>query len=585
MKRPHTSFDRGVALQRLASEDFDVLVIGGGITGAGVALDSAARGLRTALVERADFASGTSSKSSKLVHGGLRYLQQKEFLLVHENLVERHRLLRNAPHLVEPLTFLIPLFGRGGVVDKSIVKGFSVALWLYDIGGGWRIGKRHAKVSAEEIYAHLPTLRRGRVVAGFLYYDARADDARLTLTVARTAVLEHGAVAANYAAETSLLTDSSGRIRGARVVPLALEGALGPAGGEESFEVRAKVVVNATGVWADEVRSLDSGVLFHELRPAKGVHLTVGRSKLPCDVAAVLPAGERRSIFVIPWGDYTYLGTTDTDYTGELDDAEVAGDDVDYLLAAVNSVVTEPISRADVTAAWAGLRPLLAATPHHRAPSERTADLSRRHRVIVSSDGLVTITGGKLTTYRKMAEDTVAAVGQVLGRKLGPSPTKRLKLRGAEGAGSPGSLGSLGSPAALARRYGGEAPAVASLISQRSELGQPLVPGLPYVAAEAVYAVRYEMAQRLEDVLSRRTRALLLDASASREAAAGVAELMAAELGWDASRTAAEIASLHDLVDRELAAVKEPASEVSPASPTNTDRPAPRSDPGVEVGA
>ncbi|MGH9299761.1 MAG: FAD-dependent oxidoreductase, partial [Acidimicrobiales bacterium] len=200
-----TVFDRAAGLRRLRDEDFDVLVIGGGITGAGVALDAAARGLRTALVERDDFASGTSSKSSKLVHGGLRYLQQREFRLVHENLVERHRLLHNASHLVEPLAFLIPLFGTGGVVDQALVRTYSVALWMYDLGGGWRIGKRHRKITSAELTASLPTLRQDRVVAGFVYYDARTDDARLTLAVVRTAVLDHGAVAVNHAPATSLL--------------------------------------------------------------------------------------------------------------------------------------------------------------------------------------------------------------------------------------------------------------------------------------------------------------------------------------------------------------------------------------------
>lgn len=578
MTRPLTSFDRRVALDRLRNESFDVLVIGGGVTGAGVALDAAARGLRTALVERTDFASGTSSKSSKLVHGGLRYLQQKEFGLVHENLVERHRLLHNAPHLVEPLSFLIPLFGKGGVIDKSIVKGYSIALWLYDIGGGWRIGKRHAKVTAEEIYAHLPTLRQGRVVAGFLYYDARTDDARLTLTIARTAVLEHGAVAVNYAPVTNLLKDGSGRITGARLQPQQ-------AGRDaEPIDVRAEVVVNATGIWADEVRSLDGEPVRHELRPAKGVHVTVPRSKLPCDVAAIIPVpSDRRAIFVVPWGEFTYLGTTDTDYGGTLDDPGVDDADIDYVLGAINAVITEPLTRADVTATWAGLRPLLAATPHHKAPSARTADLSRRHRVIVSDDGLVTITGGKLTTYRKMAEDTVAAVGSQMARKLPPSPTRKLKLRGADGNAilrRPGAAASLGVDEAvlsvLLGRYGGEAAAVAGLIEQRPELAEPLVPGLPYFAAEAVYAVRYEMAEHLDDVLSRRTRALLLDATAARSGAAVVAALMAAELGWDEQRTAAEIASLDEAVDRELSSVRHHETAEAPAD---------GSDPAVEVGA
>jgi glycerol-3-phosphate dehydrogenase len=566
MSRHFTSFDRSVALERLRTEEFDLLVIGGGITGAGVALDAAARGLRTALVERSDFASGTSSKSSKLVHGGLRYLQQKEFGLVHENLVERHRLLRNAPHLVEPLTFLIPLFGKGGVVDKSIVKGYSVALWMYDIGGGWRIGKRHGKVTAEEIYAHLPTLRQGRVVAGFLYYDARADDARLTLSIVRTAVLEHGVAAANYAPVTSLLTDGTGRIRGARVEPTSFDG------NAEPIDVRAAAVVNASGVWADVVRSLDGEPIRHDLRPAKGIHVTVRRSKLPCDVAAIIPVPrDHRSIFVIPWGEFTYLGTTDTDYAGPLDDPEVSEADVDYVLDAVNAVVSKPLSRSDVTATWAGLRPLLAAKPHHRAPSERTADLSRRHRVIVSDDGLVTITGGKLTTYRKMAEDTVTAVGKVLGRGLPGSATRHLKLRGADGVAAvsrPGAGRALGIEDAvlanLVTRYGGEAPAVAGLIEHRPELAETLVPGLPYLVAEAVYAVRYEMAQCLDDVLSRRTRALLLDAAACRTAGKSVADLMAAELGWDEDRTAAEVASLDEIVTRELAALS--LATVSPAT-------------------
>jgi len=249
--------------------------------------------------------------------------------------------------------------------------------------------------------------------------------------------------------------------------------------------------------------------------------------------------------------------------------------------------VSEPLGRADVTATWAGLRPLLAATVHHKAPSARTADLSRRHRVTVSDDGLITITGGKLTTYRKMAEDTLTAVGRELGRALAPCPTKRLRLRGADGAAlltKPGRAGALGLDetvlAALAGRYGSEAPAVASLIEQHSELALQLVPGLPYLAAEAVYAVRYEMAQHLEDVLARRTRSLLLDAKASRDAAAGVAKLMAEELGWDEHRTAAEVSALHDFVERELRAVRE-----SRPAPSDADGTAAGSDPAIEVGA
>src|SRR5438105_2764072 len=247
-------------LATMKSVVFDVVVVGGGITGAGVALDAAARGLRVALVEKGDFASGTSSKSSKLVHGGLRYLQQREIRLVYEALAERQRLLRNAPHLVRVLPFLIPLFGKDGAVNRTLARAMSTALWMYDATGGARIGKLHERISVDDARAHMPTLRADRLVAGFLYYDAQADDARLTLTIARTAVLDHGAVALNHAPVTALLKDGSGRVRGARVGDL---------------DVRAGVVVNAAGVWADEVRALDEGANPSSIRPAKGIHITV----------------------------------------------------------------------------------------------------------------------------------------------------------------------------------------------------------------------------------------------------------------------------------------------------------------------
>jgi len=544
---PATAFHRSAALQRLAAETFDVLVIGGGITGAGVLLDAAARGLSAALVERDDFASGTSSKSSKLIHGGLRYLQQRELALVHENLVERHRLLHNAPHLVEPLPFLVPLFGKGGVVDETVARAYSVALWMYDLAGGWRIGKRHRRISADEIASHMPTLRRDRVVAGFLYYDARADDARLTLEVVRTAVLGHGAVACNHAAVVGLVSDRSGRVTGATV---AAEGLAQP------LEVRARAVVNATGVFADEVRSLEQGREEATLRPAKGIHLTVAKHKLPCDVAAVIPVPkDRRSIFVVPWGEHTYLGTTDTDYDGPLDDPQVDEADVAYVLGAINAAVTEPLSPEDVTGSWAGLRPLLAHSPgRERQPSARTADLSRRHRVVVSEGGLVTITGGKLTTYRKMAEDAVDALAPHLGR-LRPCQTRRLQLRGAEPPARTGGGQQLAASwldeatsAHLRRRYGSEAAAVVGLAEANRELARPLAPTLPYLRAEALYAARYEMATTLDDVLSRRTRAVLLDAAAARQAAPDVAGLLGDELGWDESRRRAEVARFEQLV-------------------------------------
>ena len=544
-----TPFRRSDHLGRLRDESFDVLVVGGGITGAGVALDAASRGLRTALVERDDFASGTSSKSSKLVHGGLRYLNQHEFRLVYENLAERQRLLDNAPHLVTPLPFLIPLFGRGGVADASIARVYRTALWLYDATGGVRIGRRHQRVGRAEALDHLPTLDTRHLADGFLYWDARADDARLTFAVARTAA-SYGEVVVNHAPVTKLVT-SGGRVTGASVTP-----ADGP-----PIDVRAAVVVNATGVWADEVAGLESAAsTVHTMRPAKGIHLTVRSEAFPCDIAAVIPVrGDHRSIFVVSWGEHVYLGTTDTAWDGPLDDPSVTPEDVDYLLDAANAVTTRPVRRSDVTGIWAGLRPLLAPSTDGRAPSERTADLSRRHTVTTSSGGLVTVTGGKLTTYRKMAEDTVDVVVRRLGRPRLRSVTRHLRLDGATPSPPDGPRRRTGhrraAPVAsrdwsatephelagyLAARYGTDSEAVGALVAEDPELGRPLVPGLRYLAAEAVHAVRSEMACSLEDLLERRTRAVLRDALATAHAAEHVATLVAPELGWDAARAAAE---------------------------------------------
>jgi glycerol-3-phosphate dehydrogenase len=283
-------FDRGSAVRRLRSDDFDVLVVGGGITGAGVALDAAARGLRTALVERHDFASGTSSKSSKLVHGGFRYLQQRELRLVYEALYERQRALDNAPHLVRVLPFLVPVLKHGGVIDRRLARLMGTALWAYDITGGIRIGKRHARVSIDDAVTHMPTLARERLAGAYVLYDAQADDARLTLAIARTAAAR-GAVVVNYASVTEFLKGDSlndgVHVTGARV---NVDG--------EVIDVRARCVVNATGVWADDVRALDEGAQPASIRPAKGIHIALPWSRLRNDIGAVLPvAGDHRSVF------------------------------------------------------------------------------------------------------------------------------------------------------------------------------------------------------------------------------------------------------------------------------------------------
>jgi glycerol-3-phosphate dehydrogenase len=545
---PVHPFRRDDALRRLADESFDVLVIGGGITGAGVALDAASRGLRTALVEKGDFASGTSSKSSKMVHGGIRYLQQREFRLVYENLAERQRLLDNAPHLVAPLPFLIPLFGRDGMVSKTVARSYSSALWMYDLTGGVRIGERHREVDKDQALAHLPTLNTEHLVAGFLYFDARTDDARLTLALLRTAALEYGAAVVNYAPVTRLTTGSDGAVEGAIVRPAG--------DGVGEFPIRAKVVVNATGVWADDIRALDEGADPHAIRPAKGVHITVPAARLPCDIAAVIPVPkDKRSIFVVSWPgtDLVYIGTTDTDYTGPLDDPACTPEDVDYLLEAANNVTTSRLTRADVTGVWAGLRPLLARQTKGHHVSERTADLSRRHTVRVSAHGVVTVTGGKLTTYRKMAQDTVDAVVT----HLGESPrrrrcvTKSLRLIGATTkARDPVALAQ--PQARLLGRYGTEAAAVLAVADGRPELLEPALDGLPYTGAELVYAAREEMAQTLDDVLSRRTRAGIQRAHASMDAALAIATLIAPDMGWDEQEAADQASRFIETSQKEL---------------------------------
>ncbi|WP_334142814.1 glycerol-3-phosphate dehydrogenase/oxidase [Rhabdothermincola sp.] len=543
------AFDRPDVLRRLANTHFDVLVIGGGITGAGCALDAASRGLRTALVERDDFASGTSSKSSKLVHGGLRYLQQGDVRLVYEALHERQRLRHNAPHLVRILPFLLPVFtGRGGVVPKKLSRALGSAMWMYDLTGGYRIGKLHKRISPREALEHMPTLRTDRLAASYLYYDAQADDARLTLTVARTAALDFGAAVANGVGVLEILKDSAGRARGVRAA----------ADGEE-LEIRADAVVNAAGVWADEVRALDEGADPHTIRPAKGVHITVPWAKVRNDIAAVVPVPkDKRSVFVVPWGAFTYIGTTDTDYDGPLDDPQCTRDDIDYLLRAINFSVTSEITERDITGTWAGLRPLV-----RDAASERTADLSRRHRVQRSPSGVVTITGGKLTTYREMAAETIDEVlehvlgAKVLERAQRHSRTKRLRLRGAAGyeelRSSELEASRVGRATLehLADRYGGEARTLLAMIERDPGLSRPLVEGLPYLRAEAVYAARYEMARSLDDILSRRTRARLLGRDASAAAAPEVAALVAPDLGWDRTEQARQVDDYRQQVEHE----------------------------------
>jgi len=527
---PAIPFDRARMLERLGSERFDVLVVGAGITGVGVALDAATRGLNVALVERGDFASGTSSKSSKLAHGGLRYLQQGDVRLVYEALHERQRLLRNAPHLVRTLPFLIPVMSRGGVVSRKIGWALGKVMWMYDLTGGARIGKLHKRIDAAEVLEHIPTMPADRLAYGFVYYDATVDDARLTVSIARTAAA-HGAAVANRTAVVALDKDEHGKVTGATV----------EADGRR-IDVRATVVVNATGVWSDELMTLDAGDHSASMRPAKGIHITVPWNKVRNDIAVVIPVPkDKRSLFVVPWlprtdgtFELTYVGTTDTDYDGPLDDPVCTPDDIAYVLRALNASITTGVTEADVVGTWAGLRPLV-----RTASSARTADLSRRHMVATSTSGMITVAGGKLTTYRRMAADGVDAVMAQLKRP-GRSHSARTPLIGADGY-TPPAADAEALTAHLATRYGSEATEIEALIAADARLAEPLVPGLPYTAAEAIFAVRHEMASCLSDVLDRRTRARLQARDDTAAAAEHVARLLAPELGWDEERIVAEV--------------------------------------------
>lgn len=514
---------------------FDIVVVGGGVTGLGVAVDAATRGLSCLLLEKDDLGSGTSSKSSKLIHGGLRYLQQGEVGLVYEALHERQRLLRNAPHLVQILPFAIPILTRDGVVSRKVARALGSALWMYDLTGGWRVGKLHRRLRAEDAHRHMPTMPRERLTSAYLYFDAAADDSRLCIALARTAA-DHGALIINHCAVNEITHSADGRANGVRA----------KTSDGQSLQVSASVVVNAAGVWADSVRRADEGVDPQSIRPAKGIHITIPWELVQNDIAFVIPVKrDKRSLFVVPWIQredgsylYTYVGTTDTDYAGGVDESQCSEEDIDYVLEALNAAITTRVTRDHVTGVWSGLRPLV-----RTEGSGKTKDLSRRHRVSISKSGVISIIGGKLTTYRKMAEDTVDEALKTIGRSA-RCKTKRLRLRGAADARGTSSLH-------LFTRYGSDWTEVQHLIDADASLAQPLIPGMPYLRAEAIHAVRYEWARTVDDVLSRRTRALLLDRRAALAAATDVARLLAGELGWDDSRVELEVQRFSEVCAKE----------------------------------
>jgi glycerol-3-phosphate dehydrogenase len=553
---------RPANIERLGREAFDVCVIGGGITGAGVALDAASRGLSVALVDKGDFASGTSSKSSKMIHGGLRYLAQYDFGLTWESSRERDLLRRLAPHLVRPLEFLFPAYKKGFTTRFA-----TVGLTLYDVAAGGRGFRRHRRARAADIERVAPSLDPKRVVGAWTYWDASTDDARLVFELLRTAH-GFGAVIANHAKAEGLET-SGGTVAVANVEDVLTGG---------RFSIRARAFVNASGIWAHEVGALEAHAVTPGLRPAKGIHLVVPRDKAPVRAGCVVPsiARDGRSMFAVPWGPNTVFGTTDSAYEGSLESPAVGEEDVGYMLSAVNWSLGLNIGPADVISAWAGLRPLLAGAG---GPQTRTADLSRKHHLSVSGAGLVTITGGKLTTYRRMAADTVDLVCSRLG--IGArSRTKRLAIgltRPLDGlrAETRSLADRLGLPPDVATHlvndHGDRAPAILELVLEEPALGEPLVPGLPWIAAEAVWAVRREMATTLSDVLERRTRLSLADPAAGLASRAPA--LTARERGWSEPELASQAARVRAALTAERGVVAPiPDRAPSPAPPATPAR-------------
>jgi len=543
----------------MAAEPVDVLVIGGGITGAGIARDAALRGFRTAVVDKGDFANGTSSHSSRLIHGGLRYLEQYEFHLVREASRERRVLLHVAPHLVHPLAFVLPSY-RGARVPAWRLR---TGLWLYDLLAGFRNVRLHRWLGRKATLRLEPGLRDTDLQGAALYFDAQTDDARLTLATMRAAA-QAGALVASHADVTALLKPD-GRIRGAAVRDVLT--------GQE-YGVRALVVVNATGPWADQLRRLEAPDAEPLLRLTKGAHVAVPRQRVGHVRAMTLTSPlDGRVMFVLPWGDLSYIGTTDTDEDTSPDDVHATGEDVIYLLRSANWFFpTARLSPRDVVATWAGLRPLLRAGALDVAPSAT----SREHRVVEGPGGLLTIAGGKLTTYRLMARDVVDRVAARLhaldGRPRAPrAPTDRLPLPGGETADLDGLVKAAtqrGARESTARylvgAYGSEAAAVLNLVERDRALGQPIVAGRPEVWAEVTHAVEREMALRLSDVLIRRLHLFYATRDQGVSAAGAVADRMAAALGWDATRRDAELSDYRTQVERSRAFADEVARLTNP---------------------
>jgi len=533
---PHSRARALAAMARTdPAEQLDVLVVGGGITGVGIALDAVSRGLSTGLLEQRDFASGTSSRSSKLVHGGLRYLEMLDFALVHEALRERGLLYtRIAPHLVRPVPFLYPLrhaWERPYVGAGLLLYDGMATASPYDMGV-----PRHRHLFRRQLARVAPDLRTEQLTGAIRYYDCQVDDARLVMNVARTAAA-YGAHVAPRTMVTGFLREDdtpSGRVVG--VTARDLED-------DVDLEVHAKVVVNAAGVWTDRIQGLLGGEGALHVEASKGIHLVVPRDRIRSECGFITKT-EKSVLFVIPWGSHWIIGTTDTPWRFDLAHPAASRADIDYVLGHVNTLLRTPLDHSDVAGVYAGLRPLL------RGEDEATSKISREHTVAAPVPGVVLVAGGKLTTYRVMARDAVDVAARSLPGPVRASITDRVPLLGAPGFETRTNQRvalARGSGLGLARidhllgRYGGLVDEVLALVDARPELGVPLEHAEEYLAAEVVYAVTHEGARHLDDVLTRRTRISIETFHRGTRCARVVAELMAGELGWDDARVDEEV--------------------------------------------
>lgn len=549
--------ERSEALARMAENELDVLVVGGGVVGAGTALDAVTRGLSVGIIEARDWASGTSSRSSKLIHGGLRYLEMLDFALVREALKERGLLLeRIAPHLVKPVPFLYPLQHKGW---ERVYAGSGVAMYdAMSVSSGHGRGlPTHRHLTRSHALRVAPALKKDALVGALQYYDAQVDDARYVATLVRTAS-SYGAHAANRARVTGFLREGE-RVVGARVQDLEQ-------GGE--FEVRARQVVNATGVWTDDTQGLIAERGQFHVRASKGIHLVVPKDRINSTTGLILRT-EKSVLFVIPWGRHWIVGTTDTDW--DLDKAHPAASsaDIDYLLDHVNSVLHTPLTRDDVQGVYAGLRPLLA------GESDATSKLSREHTVAHPVPGLVVIAGGKYTTYRVMAKDAVDEAVHGLDHRVAECVTEEVQLAGAEGYhalwnGRARIAARAGLHVArvehLLNRFGALAEEVLELIVQDPKLGEPLPAADDYLKAEIVYACTHEGARHLDDVLTRRTRISIETFDRGTLSARECAELMAPVLGWDMDQVGREVAHYEKRVEAERESQLQPDDQTADAA-------------------